>query len=58
MGRMGMMREMGSNVLVVGVVYKSNVKWSLCRFSKLYVDISAFPVAMMPVVAFTTSLSV
>lgn len=55
---MGMMREMGSNVLVVGVVYKSNVKWSLCRFSKLYVDISAFPVAMMPVVAFTTSLSV
>jgi hypothetical protein len=52
---MGMMREMGSNVLVVGVVYKSNVKWSLCWFSELYVDISAFPVAKMPFTAFTTS---
>jgi hypothetical protein len=52
---MGMMREMGSNVLVVGVVYKTNVTWSLCRFSKPYVDISAFPVAKMPFTAFTTS---
>jgi hypothetical protein len=52
---MGMMREMGSNVLVVGVVYKSNVKWSLCRFLKLCVDISAFPVAKMPFTAITTS---